>query len=198
MAKHGVAGMSMRDLAAAAGCNVATIYHHFESKQALLAAVLEEASYLEVLSGPVPVVPSADPRDTLEALFAQMLEAMLGVEDFVRLMLGESLRGDPVVMEVGRELLESTGEAIRRWLTETNTTRVPKARDEAAARVARAALIGFFFEYLTASFSEGEARGGEARGGEARGGEARGGEARPATDLVSDFAHYLAVVLARG
>lgn len=157
MAKNGVAGMSMRDLASAARCNVATIYHHFESKQALLAAVLEEARYLEVLAGPVPVARAEHSNETLEALFSQMIEAMLGVEDFVRLMMGESLRGEPIVLDVGRQLLGSAGEAISRWLEEASLAGRPDPeRRRAASRVALAALVGFFFEYLTSTSGRAE------------------------------------------
>lgn len=38
-ARNGFAGTSMRDIAAAAGCSVANVYHHFQSKEALWLAM---------------------------------------------------------------------------------------------------------------------------------------------------------------
>ena len=45
MSQRGVDGTSMRDLAAAAGLNVASLYHYFPSKRDLLEAVLVEHGY---------------------------------------------------------------------------------------------------------------------------------------------------------
>ncbi|MBI2704228.1 MAG: TetR/AcrR family transcriptional regulator [Actinobacteria bacterium] len=42
MAHHGFVAMSMRELASACGCNVAILYRHFESKEAILEAVVAE------------------------------------------------------------------------------------------------------------------------------------------------------------
>ena len=47
MAQRGVDGTSMRDLAAATGLNVASLYHYFSSKHDLLVAVLAERGFLD-------------------------------------------------------------------------------------------------------------------------------------------------------
>ena len=55
MSQKGVDGTSMRDLASAAGLNVASLYHYFPSKRELLEAVLVERGYLpEWATGPKP------------------------------------------------------------------------------------------------------------------------------------------------
>ncbi len=46
MSQRGVDGTSMRDLASAAGLNVASLYHYFPSKRELLEAVLVEHGFL--------------------------------------------------------------------------------------------------------------------------------------------------------
>ena len=48
MAQRGVDGTSMRDLASAAGLNVASLYHYFPSKRDLLEAVLVEQGFLPI------------------------------------------------------------------------------------------------------------------------------------------------------
>src|ERR1700735_5721025 len=64
MSQRGVDGTSMRDLASAAGLNVASLYHYFPSKRDLLESVLAEQGYLPIrpvhidLEG---VMPAAEP-----------------------------------------------------------------------------------------------------------------------------------------
>ena len=48
MAQRGVDGTSMRDLASAAGLNVASLYHYFPSKRDLLESVLIEQGFLPI------------------------------------------------------------------------------------------------------------------------------------------------------
>jgi TetR/AcrR family transcriptional repressor of nem operon len=66
--ERGFAGTSMADLLAHAGVNSGSFYHFFESKEALLKAVLEE--YLKAL-GPQVVDPAfRKTRDPLNRIFA--------------------------------------------------------------------------------------------------------------------------------
>ena len=51
MSQRGVDGTSMRDLAGAAGLNVASLYHYFPSKRDLLEAVLVEHGLFPVQAG---------------------------------------------------------------------------------------------------------------------------------------------------
>ena len=61
MAQRGVDGTSMRDLASAAGLNVASLYHYFPSKRDLLESVLIEQGFLPIR--PVHTDPDgAEPR----------------------------------------------------------------------------------------------------------------------------------------
>ena len=62
MSERGVDGTSMRDLAAAAGLNVASLYHYFPSKRELLEAVLVEHGFLPM--EPDDLAPDADPSPT--------------------------------------------------------------------------------------------------------------------------------------
>ncbi len=157
MAQRGVDGTSMRDLATAAGLNVASIYHYFPSKRDLLVSVLAERGLIEGLSASAPppfddvvtAVPAdADPAGVLTGLMDDMLQSMLEVEDFVRLMLGEVMRGDDTAHLVGHELLDTTQESLERWLSDTQPELCRRSGAPAAARVLRAVLIGTFFEHV--------------------------------------------------
>ncbi len=67
-AVHGFAGTSIRDIAGAAGCSIANVYHHFASKEALWLAIL--ARSIDDLPGRLRDAAAAgtDPRDRFERL----------------------------------------------------------------------------------------------------------------------------------
>ncbi len=165
----------MRELASATGLNVATLYHYFPSKRDLLVAVLEDQGFIDTLTtaspeavSPEAVSPAAaevgtadgsgrpsaatalapDPATGLGDLIADMLISMLQVEDFVRLMLGEVLRGDETAISVGTDLFAATQQSVERWLTETRPDLCEPERRTSLARVLRAMVVGFFFEHV--------------------------------------------------
>ncbi len=161
MAQRGVDGTSMRDLASAAGLNVASLYHYFPSKRDLLVAVLEERGFLGDLA---PATPSGkeDGRDSEELLgqiLDTMLASMLEIEEFIRLMLGEVLRGDETALAVGTELMNGTLSSLEQWLLEHEPKLSASAGAPETARMLRAWLIGILFEYVTGvmTVTEGDA-----------------------------------------
>lgn len=154
MSQHGVDGTSMRDLAAAAGLNVASLYHYFPSKRDLLVAVLREHGFLEELtSHAVPTLHHDGIGPQVGDLLAEMLSSMLEVEDFIRLMLGEVLRGDETAHTVGLELFDATRESLEHWIADNQPDRDPAERP-ALARALRAVVVGLFFEHLTGMLEE--------------------------------------------
>ncbi len=160
MAQRGVAGTSMRDLAGATGLNVASLYHYFPSKRDLLIAVLAEGGTVDELAQPFsaanPVSDDATNAEKLTELLDTILQSMLEVEDFIRLMLGEVMRGEEVVQNVGKELVNSTQDALERWLGESQPGLTADGRAPALARALRAFLIGLFFEYVSGIMDEGD------------------------------------------
>ena len=146
MARGGAEAMSMRDLAAAAGMNVATLYHYFPSKRDLLTAVLEEPGYREILDSALPTG-AGDLVEDLALLLEQSWRVMLDVQDYVRVMIGETLRGDDAARTVGSGLLDNTGDALQAWVREVLDEDDPE-RVAAIARVLRAVIVGVFIEQL--------------------------------------------------
>jgi AcrR family transcriptional regulator len=118
MSERGAVGMSMRQLAAACGVQVAAIYHYFASKDALLAAVVAERQYGTRLSDPLPVDPDDPPAQRLRTLVHFVWEGALAEQAVWRLVLGEGMRGEPTVMPVGRDLLELLEPASEAWVRE--------------------------------------------------------------------------------
>ncbi len=148
MSQRGVDGTSMRDLASAAGLNVASLYHYFASKRDLLVAVLQERGFIEDLAAaPAPAI-ARDDLDGLADILDDILRSMLEVEDFIRLMLGEVMRGEETAHAVGVELFEATQTALERWLEESEPAVCEGPGAPAVARVLRAFIVGLFFEHL--------------------------------------------------
>ncbi len=120
MAQRGVDGTSMRDLASAAGLNVASLYHYFPSKRDLLESVLIEQGFLPIRPvhiDPEGESPAAEPL-TLAQLLAEIMTSMFEVEDFVRLMVGEAMRGEETARAVGVDLFASFESSIEDWVEE--------------------------------------------------------------------------------
>lgn len=141
MSAHGAASTSMRQLAAACGVQVAAIYHYFDSKDALLAAVVAERQYGSRLADPLDIERSDSPADRLRELFLVVWQGALEEEDVWRLVLGEGIRGEDAVLPVGRELLSLVESAAEGWIREV----VPEVGEpEAVARVLVGLLLGGF------------------------------------------------------
>ena len=73
---------------------------------------------------------------------------MLEVEDFVRLMLGEVLRGDQTARGVGAELFDATEASLEHWLVDHRPRLCPPGDETALARMLRSLLVGLFIEHV--------------------------------------------------
>ncbi len=147
MATQGVDGTSMRNLAAATGLNVASLYHYFPSKRDLLVAVLEERGFVDNPTESQPSL-SRDPAAGLADLLNDILQSMLEVEDFVRLMMGEVMRGDDTAFAVGNDLFAATQASLEVWLSEHGPGSGTPGQQAAMARMLRSLLVGLFFEHV--------------------------------------------------
>ena len=99
-AERGTDGGSMREIARRAGVNVATAYHHFESKRDLLLAIFREM-FVDVVEygdawGPAP----DDPKESLEALLHLSWAYLSNGADVLRLAIAEGLKGDEEILAV--------------------------------------------------------------------------------------------------
>jgi AcrR family transcriptional regulator len=117
MSEQGSTAASMRQLAAACGLNVATLYHYFPSKADLLRSVVEERRYGErlVLDRP-PLDLDAPPRDRLVALLDWLWANALEEEAVWRLLVGEAVRGETAASHAAREVVDLLAVTLERWL----------------------------------------------------------------------------------
>ena len=147
MSQKGVDGTSMRDLASAAGLNVASLYHYFPSKRELLEAVLVERGYfLEWDAGPKPAAGPAT-ESALAAVLTDILVSMFEVEDFVRLMAGEAMRGEETARAVGVDLFTTFEVALAEWIVTHRPDLDERAGASAVAHLLTAMVVGIFVQY---------------------------------------------------
>lgn len=137
----------MRQLAAACELNVATLYHYFPSKEALIKAVIAERRYGERLStGAPPIDAALPPPERLALLVEWLWTNTLAEESVLRLLLGESLRGEAAARASTSSLLEALDQAIAGWLVEG----FPELTADPAtvATLIRSQVIAFVVEHL--------------------------------------------------
>ncbi len=146
MSQRGVDGTSMRDLASAANLNVASLYHYFPSKRELLEAVLIEQGYL-----PITAPPGEDgapaPDLTLAEFLTDYMGSMFAVEDFVRLMVGEAMRGEATARSVGLDLFSSFQASLEEWITDNRPDLAERNGAPEVARILSAMIVGVFIGY---------------------------------------------------
>lgn len=83
---HGYRDVSMRDIAAEVGCSVSTLYFHFENRDALLHALIDEGFerwYVELLALQSA---NADPLALLEAIARRYIEFGLANPELYEIM----------------------------------------------------------------------------------------------------------------
>lgn len=147
MSEQGSAAASMRQLAAACGLNVATIYHYFPSKADLLRSVMEERRYGERLALDAPPLRLDLPaRERLTALLEWLWANALEEEAVWRLLVGESLRGEEAAAASACELVAVLAQALETWLADG----FPELTDEipVVARVIRGQVFALVVEHL--------------------------------------------------
>jgi AcrR family transcriptional regulator len=158
MSQRGVDGTSMRDLASAAGLNVASLYHYFPSKRELLEAVLVEQGFMPVRA-PLPPGDLGDApagETNLAQLLADVLVSMFDIEEFVRLMVGEAIREETTARAVGTELFGSFQAAIEDWVRTHRPDLDERADAAAVARMLCAMVVGIFVLHAAGVDSDSE------------------------------------------
>jgi AcrR family transcriptional regulator len=153
MSQRGVDATSMRDLASAAGLNVASLYHYFPSKRELLEAVLGEQGFLPVRAAAPHLDADPSPEMKLTAVLTDILVSMFAVEDFVRLMLGEAIRAEETARSVGKDLFQPFQTSIEDWVIKNRPDLHARSGAAAVARLLSAMVVGIFVEYQSGVLS---------------------------------------------
>jgi AcrR family transcriptional regulator len=110
-AERGYSGVTIRQIAAAAGVSPALVIHHYGSKEKLQ-AVLEErvAAFVESMLGELARTPDEGGSASVTELFADRLEREPAMAGYVRRLL---IDGGPVGMALYERLFEVTQDSLR-------------------------------------------------------------------------------------
>ncbi len=146
MADNGASGTSMRAVASACGCNVATLYHYFPSKHDLLQAAIAHRRSGDLVT-PFPEGIAGSVEDRLAALLDHLFVGMTADEDLWRALLAEAIHGDDDVLGPLIETAAAFEVALARWLRDLCPD-APALHDEDVVRAIRNAVIGVLVEHL--------------------------------------------------
>ena len=147
MARSGAQGTSMRAVAAAAGLNVASLYHYFPSKHDLLQAAIERRRALDLLTSPFPEGMVGSVEDRLAALLDHMFVGLTADVDLWRALLAEAIHGDDDVLQPLLETADAFEHALGAWLRAL-CPEAPALHDPAVVRAIRNTVIGVLVEHL--------------------------------------------------
>jgi AcrR family transcriptional regulator len=156
MSQRGVDGTSMRDLASAAGLNVASLYHYFPSKRELLEAVLGEHGFLPARARESVIEAGSSDEAKLAALVTNILTSMFEVEDFVRLMVGEAIRGEDTARATGFDLFNAFQTSVGEWVAKHRPDLDERSGATPVATLLTAMVVGIFVQHAAGVIGEGE------------------------------------------
>jgi AcrR family transcriptional regulator len=103
--RHGLAELSMDDLATAAGVSRATLYRLFPGKSALFNGLVRAYSPWEAVADVIEAMPDGRPEEVMPAVGQAMAGAMEGRTGLLLRMVFELLKGDPDTTEGMRQAL---------------------------------------------------------------------------------------------
>lgn len=97
--RHGLAELSMEDLAVQAGVSRATLYRLFPGKPALFGALVRAYSPWEAVAAAVEAMPDGHPGEVIPAVGRAMADAMEGRVGLLLRIVLELVKGDPDTAE---------------------------------------------------------------------------------------------------
>jgi AcrR family transcriptional regulator len=150
MAEGSYAGTSISAICARSGLPPTSIYWHFESKEGLLGAVMEEGANRWFASFLHWREPSGEPHEHLEQILDQLADALAREPEFLRLLLMLSLerkRPDPVWLKTIRRLRKKALDRLQALLEMAFAS-----LGEARARQAAAQLSLFALAFADGAF----------------------------------------------
>ncbi|MDZ8106005.1 MAG: TetR/AcrR family transcriptional regulator [Nostoc sp. DedQUE12a] len=125
---HGYTGASMDRVAVAAGVSKATIYSHFQDKEGLFKALIEQLARkrFESIFGAQPL--EGEPNIVLPELLAKALTQMLEDKEFQafqRVLIGESARFPELAQILFRYIAKPGSEIISQYLASHSELNIP-------------------------------------------------------------------------
>ena len=144
--RNGTRGTTTREVAERAGVNEATLFRHFGSKAALLAAMREHACGLEAFREIVATLTGADVRAELTTIARSAVENMHEQRNLLCVSLVEEA-ADPSAFDAPEWRIPSQ---VRTMLAEYFGQRVREQRLAGDPEFLACAFMGILFQYVVA------------------------------------------------
>lgn len=117
-AQKGFSRATNRDVAREAGITTGLIYYYFENKEALLQAVLEARSPIQIVTQVTPEMLEQPPDVLMPLLLTRILDIVESEQfvDIIRMLLPEMLHNNgtfPIVMNIFQRMLAFLGNYLR-------------------------------------------------------------------------------------
>jgi TetR/AcrR family transcriptional regulator len=117
--RKGFNGTTTREIAAAAGVTEAIIFRHFETKENLYTAIIDQKLNSPITAGWVAKLHSAMDRDDDQAVIRELISAVIQTHKtdpkFERLMLYAALEGNKIALLYMREITSSIVDVFRNY-----------------------------------------------------------------------------------
>jgi len=144
-AEKGFMRATNKDIALEAGITTGLIYHYFESKEALLKAIVEQSSPVHLTRSLAPEMLSLPPEPFIRSLLLQMLKVVES-EQFVRLLrvfLPEAIH-NPALSTFGLPSYQEATSFLEGYLAAKMESRELRHADAAlAAQALMSGIMGF-------------------------------------------------------
>lgn len=105
LGRHGLAELSMDDVAVSAGVSRATLYRLFPGKSALFSGLMHTYAPWQAVADAIEAMQDAPPDEAMPVVARTMAQAMEGRVGLLLRMLFELLKGDPDTSEAMRSSL---------------------------------------------------------------------------------------------
>lgn len=144
---HGYAATSMDKVAAAAGVSKATVYSHFQDKEGLFTALIQQLvqeKFPAIFSLLDSQSPQGEPSIVLRGLATNMLDTTMSDPQFLafmRLIIGESGRFPELARAYVRNLAQPGIKVLSQYLASRSELKLPDP--EATVRVIVGTLVYF-------------------------------------------------------
>ena len=121
--QHGYAAASMDKIAKAAKVSKATVYSHFEDKETLFNAVMQDLvkdKFQKIMGLQQPQSLAKDPKIVLSQMATRMLENAMSdraFQDFIRIIIGESGRFPELAKAYVRNLAKPAIDTLTEYFT---------------------------------------------------------------------------------
>lgn len=146
-AEKGLHGATMAEIAKRAGLTGGALYRYFENKEEIFQAVVEEHSVaftaLDMVRG---LLPELEPRTALKFIMQGMFLFFFSERDFMRVVVGESLKDPSVAIPFFDKMLGPTHEFVSECIELWRERGLVK--DEVQTHVATIAFLGMLGFFL--------------------------------------------------